>query len=347
MDTAAGDAKRARDATSFTVAICAYNAVGRIARALDALTRVRYAGQWEILVVNNASSDDTAAAVEAWRTSLSAMRVVTEPVAGVAHARVRAIREARCEWIVWVDDDNLLPPDYLEMADAIVAGRDDIGILAGDSHLFELAAPPAWFQQVAGCYAVGQQFPREGRQVGGAFCWGAGSMLRRLAAVQILDLGFKPILSGRLGRHQLAGEDAEICLAMRLLGWGFLYSRALVIGHAIDPNRMRVDMLRKTAFGFGLSSVALEVYRAQFDPPLKRWVKTHDTAFAVYALTKFAGRLLRRLIRWDMRTRANLWASQGAAAGLLSGMRPSQVLASPFLGKVRAQRGMAKESFGT
>jgi glycosyltransferase involved in cell wall biosynthesis len=346
MDTASGDAMRVRDATSFTIAICAYNAVGRISRALDVLTRVRYAGQWEILVVDNASDDGTAAFVEAWRTLLPALRVIGEPAAGVAHARVRAIREARCDWIVWVDDDNLLPPDYLETADAIVAGRNDIGIVAGDARLFELAAPPAWFQQVAGCYAVGQQFSHEGEQHKGVSSWGAGSMLRCIAAIQILDRGFKPILSGRLGRYQLAGEDAEICLAMRLLGWGFLYSRALVIGHAIEPKRMSEDMLRRTAFGFGLSSVALEVYRAQFDPPLKRWVKTHDTAFAAYALTKFTGRLLRRLIRWDMRTRADFWASQGTAVALIAGMRPSRVLATPFLRKVREERAMARDAIG-
>jgi len=347
MRIAADAAIYSRERSSFTVAVCAYNAVGRLHRALDALSLVRYEGDWEILVVDNASTDGTAAFAQKWRVLLPAMRVICEPAAGVAQARVRAIREARCDWIVWVDDDNLLPPDYLEVADAIVAGRNDIGIVAGDARLFELAAPPAWFQQVAGCYAVGQQFSHEGEQAKGVSSWGAGSMLRRIAAIQILDRGFKPVLSGRLGRHQLAGEDAEICLAMRLLGWGLLYSRALVIGHAIEPKRLSAAMLRRTAFGFGLSSVALEVYRAQFDPPLKRWVKTHDTAFAVYALTKFAGRLLRRLIRWDMRTRVDFWASQGTAAALISGMRASQVLATPFLRKVRSQRAMAREAIGS
>jgi glycosyltransferase involved in cell wall biosynthesis len=339
-DPAGGDRKR----SSFTVAICAYNAVGRIHRALDALSQVHYAGNWEVLVVDNASTDGTAAFAGKWRALLPAMRVIGEPAAGVAHARVRAIHESRCDWIVWVDDDNILPPDYLETANSIVAGRNDVGVVAGDSNLMELAEPPPWFEEVAGCYAVGRQFPDEGEQGGGAFCWGAGSMLRRAAVLQVFGRDFRPILSGRLGRHQLAGEDAELCLATRLLGWGFLYSRDLVIGHAIEPERMSLSVLKKTAVGFGLSSIALEVYRAQFDPPFKRWVKTTDMLFIVYSFVKLGMRSLNSLLRKNMRARTALWMSQGAVVGLLSGMRPSRVLASPFLAKTISQRRHPVES---
>jgi glycosyltransferase involved in cell wall biosynthesis len=151
MYRSADPAGGARKRSSFTVAVCAYNAVGRLHRALDALSLVRYVGDWEVLVVDNASTDGTADFAQRWRALLPGMRVVCEPAAGVAHARVRAIHEASCDWIVWVDDDNVLPPDYLETANAIVAGRNDIGVVAGDSNLLELAKPPAWFDEVAGC----------------------------------------------------------------------------------------------------------------------------------------------------------------------------------------------------
>jgi glycosyltransferase involved in cell wall biosynthesis len=337
MSSQTGSGTASRQATGFTVAICAYNAVGRIGRALDALVRIRYAGPWEILVVDNASTDGTAEYVASWRAFFPSMRVVRESVPGVAHARVRAIAESRHEWMVWVDDDNLLPPDYLTMGDSIVRARKDIGIVAGDSRLLELALPPAWFDQVSSCYAVGRQFSREGQHGGGAFCWGAGTLLRRAAAQRILDLGFKPILSGRVGKHQLAGEDAEICLAIRMAGWSLIYSRQLLIEHAIEPHRMTVEMLRKTTFGFGLSSIAIEVYRSHFAPPLKRWVYRHDLPFAVYALAKFVGRFFRKTIRRDMRACAEFWASQGTLAGLFSGMRPSRVLAAPFFKLTQVQ----------
>jgi hypothetical protein len=321
--------------TSFTIAICAYNAVGRIARTLNALALIHYGGPWEVLIVDNASTDDTVAFVEDWRTSLPALRVILEPVAGVAHARMLAIREARMDWIVWVDDDNILPPDYLTTAEALVRDSQDVGIVAGDSVLFELGNTPLWFMEVANCYAVGQQFSHEGNFTNGSFSWGAGSLIRRSAALQILELGFRPILTGRLGKNQLAGEDGEICIAMQLLGWTLMYSRRLVISHAIEPIRMNEVALRKTAIGFGLSSIVIEAYRSALEPPIKRWLKSHDPAFALHTIAKFTVRAFRLVYKRNMQSRVEFWISQGAVVALMEGMRPSRVLRTPFLIGVR------------
>jgi glycosyltransferase involved in cell wall biosynthesis len=46
-------------------------------------------------------------------------RLVREPIRGVAFARGRSIRESTAPWILFVDDDNELAPDYLAAALAI------------------------------------------------------------------------------------------------------------------------------------------------------------------------------------------------------------------------------------
>src|SRR5262249_33546461 len=100
-------------ATSFTVAICAYNARARIHRALDALAAVEYTGPWEVLVVDNASTDGTAEHVMRWASRLPALRVLSEPEPGVAYARRRALESSERDFVCFVDDDNLVAPDYL------------------------------------------------------------------------------------------------------------------------------------------------------------------------------------------------------------------------------------------
>ena len=154
---------------SFTVAICAYNATARIWRALDALRDLRYAGPWDVLVVDNASTDATGEFAAGWSDRLPGLRVVREGTPGVAHARMRALREARGDCLCFVDDDNLLAPDYLRVADELLRALPEVGVLAGRSRLYELSPRPPWFDEVSSCYAVGEQGRADGFLPPGAF----------------------------------------------------------------------------------------------------------------------------------------------------------------------------------
>ena len=58
-------------------------------------------------------------------------RLIAEPTPGIAAARVRGIREAAGELIVFVDDDNLLDPAYLETAARIAESFPQLGAFGG------------------------------------------------------------------------------------------------------------------------------------------------------------------------------------------------------------------------
>jgi glycosyltransferase involved in cell wall biosynthesis len=76
----------------------------------------------EVIVVDDASEDDTAAVVGAYG---DAIRYVALPVrSGAQTARNRGIREARCEWIAFQDSDDEWLPDKLERQVALLAERD-------------------------------------------------------------------------------------------------------------------------------------------------------------------------------------------------------------------------------
>lgn len=321
---------------TFTIAICAFNASQRIHRALDALVGLNYSGSWNVLVVDNASTDGTAELVSAWQTRLPALRIIREATPGVGFARMRAMREAAGTHLCFVDDDNLLAEDYLEIAAAILGQHPEVGVIAGRSELLELAPPPSWFPVVASNYAVGDQYGQEGLMANPCSVWGAGTVLRGEAVKQLLATGFTPLLTGRLGRFQLAGEDAEICLALNLLGWRSYWCPQMTIRHAIEPARMTLPMLRRTAEGFGISAIALETYRAYFQPRRTRLVKHSDILFAAYICYRFALAVV-RLPAGGTRDRANYWLALGLMKGFfLAGMRPSRILTAAFFGALRS-----------
>ena len=99
---------------SISVCICTCNGAERVGLVLEALAAQtdRSAG-WEVLVVDNASRDDTGAVVQAaFAAHLPGRgRLVREERPGLMHARRRATDEARGATIVFLDDDNIPAPD--------------------------------------------------------------------------------------------------------------------------------------------------------------------------------------------------------------------------------------------
>ena len=95
----------------FTIAICTYNGAQRIPRVLEHLCRQKQTHNinWEILIIDNNSQDNTAAIRRTIPTTMeatTALRYCFEPKQGLAYARRLAIKEARGEWIGFLDDDN-------------------------------------------------------------------------------------------------------------------------------------------------------------------------------------------------------------------------------------------------
>jgi glycosyltransferase involved in cell wall biosynthesis len=112
--------------TTLDVIICTHNRASELDRALAALATQRGSDClfWSALVVDNGSTDNTADVVEAWRTGggIPDLRRVVELKAGLTAAHRRGVRETNGSSIAFVDDDNLLAPDWIHsLAEAICA----------------------------------------------------------------------------------------------------------------------------------------------------------------------------------------------------------------------------------
>lgn len=89
-----------------TVAICSRNRAASLARALDSICRLEIPEntQWEVIVVDNGSTDATAQVLRDFSDRLP-LRILFDPIPGVSRARNCAMREARGRYICWTDDD--------------------------------------------------------------------------------------------------------------------------------------------------------------------------------------------------------------------------------------------------
>lgn len=99
-----------------SVVVCTHNRAGMLANALASLRDLRTDGafSYEIVVIDNASKDDTSTVVErAARATSVPVRYHFEGKKGIASARNRGLQEATGQWVAFFDDDQLADPNWL------------------------------------------------------------------------------------------------------------------------------------------------------------------------------------------------------------------------------------------
>ncbi len=115
-----------------------YDDVARLARCLGALGAQDLAGL-EIVVVDNASPLDMAAALAPFRADIPALRLVVEPARGAAAARNRGVRETTAPLLWFLDADCVPAPDWVAAARAAAPSADLVG---GAIAIFDETPPP-------------------------------------------------------------------------------------------------------------------------------------------------------------------------------------------------------------
>ncbi len=127
-------------ATSVSVVIAAYNAERTIEAAVASVARQTLL-PLELLVVDDASTDGTAAAAGRAVAALPGGRVLRQPRnGGPAAARNAGVAAATGEWVAFLDGDDVWLPWKLERQTAAVARQPDVALWAGGSVRFATAA---------------------------------------------------------------------------------------------------------------------------------------------------------------------------------------------------------------
>ena len=145
---------RPADAPRFSVVVPAHDEAATIGAALDALLDQDVDAPYEVLVVDNASTDATAALARA-----RGVRVVPEPRRGVCQARQTGVEAARGAIVASTDADSVVPRDWLRRLDAAFTGDPALVAVAGpcrytDPPWWAAVFPPAFFVLVDHLHAA-------------------------------------------------------------------------------------------------------------------------------------------------------------------------------------------------
>lgn len=106
-----------------SVIIPVYNGVLTIKRCLDSILQQTF-NDFEIIVINDGSTDSTIDVLLAYEEIDSRIRVLTIPNSGVSHARNVGLLNAKGEWICFIDADDYVLPNYMSSMLEVSIGVD-------------------------------------------------------------------------------------------------------------------------------------------------------------------------------------------------------------------------------
>lgn len=258
--------------SQLSVIICTHNPredyLRRTLESLEKQTLPRE--QWELLLIDNASNEPLASKWDlTWHPQ---GRHLLEEELGLTPARLRGIREAKGELLVFVDDDNVLSDDYLANTASIAENYCHVGVWSGEIVPDFEIQPPTYIDRFWSYLAL-VSVPRSyWSSITDDWCrlpFGAGMCMRTSIAVDYMRLTTLDALRhslGRKGTSLSSCEDTDLALHACDLGYGYGRFSELSLVHIIPASRLQLRYLLNLEEGLAASSQVLRFLREGIKP---------------------------------------------------------------------------------
>ena len=246
-----------------SVIICTRNRSNIFLETCDALLAIDDGGlSWEIVIVDNASTDETPeAALSLSKRSPQPVKLAREMTLGLSTARNTGIQMATGRAIVFLDDDAIPWHNWLPL---LVDGLDREGVYAAGGPVEPRFASdlPAWFSDRFLPYlTVWDLGPEVIELQYNEYPRGANMAFRREAFDRF---GLFSTHLGRKAKSLLSCEETELCLRIERGGGSIVYVPGAGVDHLVEGGRVTQPWLRRRFRAQGTSEAIVEWQHAGF-----------------------------------------------------------------------------------
>lgn len=256
----------------FTVAIPTYNGAQRLPQLLNRLKEQTGTEHfsWNILVVDNNSSDHTAALVESYQTEALepaiSVHYAFEQRQGAAFARVKAMAIATSQWaskwVGFLDDDVIPDANWVAAAYAFGENHPQAGAYGGQIHGAFEVEPPENFSRIQSFLAIRERGAK-------AQLYNPDSLSLPPSAAWVIraqawheNVSSRPKLGGRAHGSMVQGDDYEPLLHLHKANWEIWYAPEMHVHHQIPKSRLERSYLMPLSRGCGLCICQLRMINA-------------------------------------------------------------------------------------
>jgi len=238
-----------------SVIICTYNRDKYIYNVLKSIVENDFPTEkFEIILVNNNSTDKTEAECNRFRTDFPqpVYRYFIEKEQGLSYARNRGIKEATGDILIYVDDDAVVEKEYLQ-AYYTFFEQHSSAMAAGGPVIPEYETEePKWMSHftrplITSCIYKGKSISEFKR---GEYPIGANTAFRK----EIFEkIGSFNVDLGRKGNNLMGAEEKDIFDKMHTAGLKYYYLPGAVLHHKISESRLTEDYFNRLTYSIGKS----------------------------------------------------------------------------------------------
>lgn len=291
-----------------TAAICTHNRAALLPAAIESLRAQNLPPtDYEVLVIDNASTDATPAVIRRYLDAPDAvtLRSAVQPRLGLSHTRNLAAEMAAGEIIAYLDDDAVADPGWLAALLDAYAAFPDAWAVGGLVRLAWQTSRPAWLDDELLPMLSRLDLGAERRPLSvEEYLWGTSLSCHRQA---FRSLGLFRTDLGRRGYALVSGEDTEFQRRIRAANRQVVYAPAAQVAHWVEPARTRQRYFVARAYGKGRTRALVDA--RQLDRAAQRRKAWRQLASAGKST-------LSKIVRWgDPATRLRSLMTIALAAG--------------------------------
>lgn len=236
-----------------SIIICSYNRASFIGDALSGLYhQTSELENFEVLVVDNNSTDNTAEVFRQWRIlhSLGNFNYLTEEKQGASFARNSGAKHSNSNWLCFVDDDAIASTTYVENILKHIQQHPNIVGFGGRIIPRYIPAKPEWMSyHVSSLVGNFDYAPIAGPFKNGKYPLESNMIVSKSIFEKIG--GFNIALPGVMGTVRIGGEGKDLFLKIMALGHLIYYDPNIIVEHVVEVAKLTPAYMYRVASGIG------------------------------------------------------------------------------------------------
>ncbi len=247
--------KKQTNLIAISAIICTHNRSELVIKALRSLQKQSInILKYEVIIVDNASTDNTAEIITENFSNIKNFKYVCEPKIGLSNARNTGIKNSNGKYVAFLDDDAVASPVWLESIINCFQQDSNIKCVGGRINLdWNQNNVPGWLSSGLFNY-LGSLDLKQSKYLNSPTLGGGNIAFLKSIFSQI---GYFSANLGRCGNKLFFGEETAMQLKLFDLGYKVFYSQEALIYHFANPKRLNRISFLKQAFFQGISSSLL------------------------------------------------------------------------------------------